>query len=159
MGVGGRKYVDFHRIGRLIREFLPPIRKNDRAGRHRRSEFRKCLPAPALGEVLLGCGCQGMPPLPSPVQAKTLVGTASKLRLDGHGFAPDAAEKNPRIFAPGHCFVRFLPVLVLLRQWAGCPQNRSDRPGSLVPVPLIFASRSSASTGHHELALIHHRAS
>jgi hypothetical protein len=29
---------------------------------------------------------------------------------------------------PVHCFVRFLPVLVLLRQWARCPQDRSHRP-------------------------------
>jgi hypothetical protein len=55
--------------------------------------------------------------------------TASKLRLHGHGFAPDAAEKIPRIFAPVDCFVRFLPVLVLLRN--GSLSTRPLPPSSI----------------------------
>ena len=75
-----------------LRERCPPIRKNDRAGRHRRSEFRECLPA--VGKVLFGMRMSiGNAAVAIPGLSEYLRRTASKLRLHGHGFAATRPKK------------------------------------------------------------------
>jgi hypothetical protein len=69
-----------------------------------------------------------------------------QVRLHGHGFVPDAAERNSENLCRLVLFREISFCSVSLWHWAAVHKIAPHRPGVRVPVALLFASRSTAST-------------